>query len=382
MYYKKNFPYKEAEWVRLRDKVVSHLLPHQVEWRGIKENDPLRYMPYMEELFFTATGVRLTGLANCTIWIKRGSYYHGLVAQKGQLNRCPHLVGVELPRRPLITPSESHWASQQKAEAPIASPNVPILEANASQGATSDVPAPMETGGAGDGQFWVEQVKLEDDFKKARPTKCCRSQSRWREDRPMLPFLLQDERDRCASIQQLYKHAGQQPPAHHNVAMMGITHLHLEVMPCDARSLSNQVLCMIVEYHLTSQAQGTLSLSSVLLEAAEELLPSVESGAFQETRDMRVIERAKTLQIAAWLHHLDMVVEGDELSPQTLEASQHRRGPLLYLFLAPMMSSLTFAKVVDHVLDGNQHKEESSLAKLQGHRTQIQGELHNLTEAR
>ena len=81
---------------------------------------------------------------------------------------------------------------------------------------------------------------------------------------------------------------------------------------------------------------------------------------------MRVVERAKTLQIAPWLHHLDMVVEGDELTPQTLEVSQHRRGPLLDLFLAPMMSSLTFAEVVDHVLDENRCREESLLAELQG----------------
>ena len=241
-------------------------------------------MPYMEEQFFAATGVRLTGLANCTIWIKRGSYYHSVVAQKGQLHRCPHLVGIELPQGPQITPSESCWASQKKAEAPIASSSVPVWEASASQGATSDEPAPMETEGAGDGRSWAEQVELEDDFKKARPTKHRRLQSRRWEDRPSLPFLLQDEGGRCASIQQLYKHAGQQPPACHNMATVGITHLYLEVMPRDSRSLGNQVLCMIMEYHLTSQAQGTLSLRPVLPEAAENLLPPIESyigsGAF------------------------------------------------------------------------------------------------------
>ena len=46
-----------------------------------------------------------------------------------------------------------------------------------------------------------------------------------------------------------------------------------------------------------------------------------------------------------------------------------------------MMGSLTFAEVVDHVLDENRCREESSLAKLQGHRTGIRGELDNLIEA-
>ena len=143
---------------------------------------------------------------------------------------------------------------------------------------------------------------------------------------------------------------------------------------------------MIAEYHLTSHAQGLLSLSLVLLEVVRDLLPPIEDyiggGAFCGTRDVRVVERAKTLQIATWLHHLDMAAEGDQIASQTLEATRHRRGPLLDLLLAPMMGSLTFTEVVDRVLDKNQCREESSLAKLHGHRTWIQGELDDLIEAR
>ena len=100
----------------------------------------------MEEQFYAATGIRLKGLAECTIWIKQGSYYHSVVVQKGQLHKCSHLAGIELPRGPQITPSESHWASQKKAEAPVASSSASVIEASAPQGATSDVPTPMETG--------------------------------------------------------------------------------------------------------------------------------------------------------------------------------------------------------------------------------------------
>ena len=196
--------------------------------------------------------------------------------QKGQLHKCPHLVGIELPRGPQITHSESRQASQKKAEAPVASASAPIIEASAPQGATSDVPAPMETGGAGDGQSWAEQTEAEHNFKRHRPVKRPRSQSRRQEDRPTLPCPLQDEEGRHTSAQELYRHAGQQPLARHNVATMGITHLHPEVLPCEARSLGNQVLCMIAEYHLTSNAQGSSSLSPVLPEAARDLLPPVE----------------------------------------------------------------------------------------------------------
>ena len=339
----------------------------------------------MEEQFYAATRIRLKGLAECTIWIKWGSYYHSVVAQKGQLHKCPHLVGIELPRGPQITPSESCWTSQRKAEAPVASSSAPSIEAIAPQGATSDVPASMETGGAGDGQSWVEQTEAKDDFKRCRPMKHPWLQSRRWEDRPTFPFPLQDEEGRRTSAQELYRHSEQQPPAHHNVATMGITHLHPEVLPHEARSLGNQVLCMIAEYHLTSHAQGLLSLSLVLPEVARDLLPPIEDyiggGAFCGTRDVRVVERAKTLRIATWLHHLDMAAEGDQTASQTLEATRHRRGPLLDLLLAPMMGSLTFTEVVDRVLDKNQCREESSLAELHGHRTWIQGELDDLIEA-
>ena len=98
-YCKYNFTsLKEAGWNKIRDKVLDHLLPHQEEWRRLKEDDPLQCMPDMEEQFYAATGIRLEGLAGCTAWIKHGSYYHSVMAQKGQLDKCPHLAGIEPPK--------------------------------------------------------------------------------------------------------------------------------------------------------------------------------------------------------------------------------------------------------------------------------------------
>ena len=152
-YYKSNFTsFKEVEWNKLRDKVLAHLLQHLDEWRSIKENDPLQYMPYMERQFHATTGIQLKGLGDFTGWIKRGSYYHGLVARKGQLHKYPHLVRVKLPRWPQITPSESRQVSQRREETPGTSLQAPSKRPSATQGAPSDVPAPMETGGVGDGR--------------------------------------------------------------------------------------------------------------------------------------------------------------------------------------------------------------------------------------
>ena len=339
----------------------------------------------MEEQFFAVTGVRLKGLADCTIWIKWGSYYHGLVAKQGQLHKCPHLVGIEPPRGPQITPSESCQASLKKAEGPVTNISTPSLEASAPQGATTDAPAPMEKGGAGDSQSWVDQAQAENDFQKDRPAKHCQSHSRRREVLPVIPFPLQDDAGRHASVQQLYVNAGQQPPAPHNVATVGILCLHPEVLPHVTRSIGNQVLCMIAEYHLNSQVQGMLNLSLVLPEVAEHLLPPIEDymggGGSQRIRDMRVVERAKTLQIATWLHHPDMVVAGDVLTPPTLEATQHERGPLLDMLLAARAGNLTFPEVINHVLDEDWSSAESSLAELQECHAHIQEELDGLVEA-
>ena len=160
-YYRYNFySFKESKWSRIRDKVLDHLLSLQEEWRGIKENDPLQYMPYMEEQFFAATGIWLKGLAECTTWIKQGSYYHSVVARKGQLDKCPHLAGLELPKGPQITPSESCLVSQRKPETLVTSSSAPAIEASTPQGATTDVPAPMETGGTGNGHSWVERTRM------------------------------------------------------------------------------------------------------------------------------------------------------------------------------------------------------------------------------
>ena len=117
VYYRYNTTsYKEAEWVRLRDKFFTYFLLHKEEALGIKERCPMDYMPYIEEQFWRSTGLCLNGLQDFTMWIKLGSYYHGLVAQQGHLQKCPHLAGVPLPRRPQVTPSESHRDLQKKVE--------------------------------------------------------------------------------------------------------------------------------------------------------------------------------------------------------------------------------------------------------------------------
>ena len=111
---------------------------------------------------------------------------------------------------------------------------------------------------------------------------------------------------------------------------------------------------MISEYHLMCLSQGPSYISLVLPEAAKNLLPSMEEymagGDIQGTQDARVLERAKTLRVAIWLHRLDMATAGGRMASYSLDAARHGRGPLLEFLLAPRASNLMFEEVVDWVL--------------------------------
>ena len=106
-------------------------------------------MPYMEHQFQALTSVRLNGLSQFTGWIKPGSYYHGVVARKGQVHLCLHLGGTTPPRGPQIHPSQTQALMQKKVDTLTTSHPTPGREGSMTQGARSNPPIPMETGGAG-----------------------------------------------------------------------------------------------------------------------------------------------------------------------------------------------------------------------------------------
>ena len=428
--------FREAEWARAKEQFFDHFLQHKEEALALKQACPMDFMAYIQDLFYQATGLHLDGLRSFTGWIKKGSYYHGIVAQQGCLHECLHLMGAPLPRWPQVAPSESCRELQMKLDAQIPSssrPSVgatvapitetpvaetavvetpimevpvvetPIAEApvGEAQGAEalvapSSTPAPMETGGVGNGQSWAEQMEAgkEEAFQRSRPTKCARSQSRRREPKPRLPFPLQDSEGRLTSILQLYEHAAVQPATPHNVAGQAIMHLHPDLLPQKAAHLGNQVACMIAEYHLTASARQS-SLCPIIPQELAPLLPPLKNYipgvAFKGTGDVRVVGHAMALQVAIWLHQLDMAVGGEALASKTLEASWHHLGLLLESFLTPRTSNLTYQEVVDRVLTENCRASKQSLHHLQGHCTRdwevldglikVHGELNKADKA-
>ena len=233
VYYKFSIAsFREAEWARVKERFFDHFLQYKEETLALKEAHPMNFMAYIQDLFYQATGLHLDGFGSFTGWIKWWSYYHGLVAWQGHLHECLQLMGAPLPRWPQVTPSESHREPQMKldtqipsssrpsvgataapitetpvAEVPVA--EVPVVEVTVAetpvteapvdetQGAEAPVapsstPAPMETGRAGDGQSWAEQMEAskEEAFHRSRPVKHARSQSRRCKPKPPLSFPL------------------------------------------------------------------------------------------------------------------------------------------------------------------------------------------------
>ena len=187
-------------------------------------------------------------------------------------------------------PQSDSSTHAEKGGDPPASPHMPGKEGGVTRGARSNAPTPMETGGTGDGQSWVEQAEAcpEEEWRRDRPTKHCRSSPRRWEAHSTNPFPLQDSEGRNKAVQWLYSHAREHAPAHHDVAAWGMASHHLDLESGSAKSLNNQVLCMIAEYHLMSLSQGLSYISLVLPEAAKNLLPSMEKyvagSDFQGTR--------------------------------------------------------------------------------------------------
>ena len=248
---------------------------------------------------------------------------------------------------------------QKKVDTPTTSHPMLGREGSVTQGARSNPPVPMEIGGAGDGQSWAEQVKAatKDEWRRDRPTKRCRSSPRRWEIWSPHPFPLQDSKGRHEAMQQFYCHAGECALACHDVAAQGMATHHPDLEVGVTKSPNNMVLCMISEYHLTCLSQGPSYISPVLLEAAKNLLPPMEEyragGDFQGTWDTRVLERAKTLRVAVWLHRLDMATAGDRMASYSLDTTRHSRGPLLEFLLTLQASNLTFEEVFDRVLVEN-----------------------------
>ena len=122
-YFRLNYRHEPAsKWPELKAKFFEFLVNHHSEWKSIRNNDPLEYLPYMETQFERVTSYKLVGLGACTEWIRAGSYYHWAIAQQGQLGRCPRLAGVPPPQGPMTPPPYPPVTAAASTQATVPDP--------------------------------------------------------------------------------------------------------------------------------------------------------------------------------------------------------------------------------------------------------------------
>ena len=99
-------PLDSEEW----EVAIQTFLKAMKNWKAsecvdIKELSPLKFMPYMAELFWNITGRDLKGLSDFMGWVGLGGYYHWKLSELGQLSACPCLQGQPVPDGPIARPS-------------------------------------------------------------------------------------------------------------------------------------------------------------------------------------------------------------------------------------------------------------------------------------
>ena len=99
-------PLDSEEWERAIQTFLKAMRNRKAsKWTDIKELSPLKFMPYVAELFKNITGRDLKGLGDFTGWVGLGGYYHWKVSQLGQLHACPRLQGHPVSNGPVVRPS-------------------------------------------------------------------------------------------------------------------------------------------------------------------------------------------------------------------------------------------------------------------------------------
>ena len=248
------------------------------------------------------------------------------------------------------------------------------------QGATRDMGGARDSSGQSGRAASREPRTTRSSSRKLR-----RSQSRRRDSRPMVPFPLQEHEGQLQAVRMLYEEAGEHRLASEMTALRGLRESHPEMGAEELQHLNNQVLLMIAKYHLTSASQGTHHVLPVLPEGAAWLIPPLDGylpGSFDGCHDIRVMDRAQILRIAAWLHRLDLsATYGAEIAASP-RVEDYDIGPLLEYFLMPKLSDITLEEVAARVAQENRRDMEISLRDLHKERDLLQNEIELLASAR
>ena len=186
---------------------------------------------------------------------------------------------------------------------------------------------------------------------------------------------------------------GKDPPPH-NIASETLWAYYSGVDPQTLKTWACQILCMISEYHMACMTRGSPVTSPILPGEIEDRLPPLTDYASPGDRsgvtDVRVQDhQARTLQVAVWLHRLDMALSKESAASGSLVRARHSSRCLLAYFLGPRTAwDLQFEDVINQVLKENQRHNEkkctdatSSLWKCLNRRTKLCDEFDAVSQA-
>ena len=110
-----HFPHIPLAQLRpIIEPVIRYLGTHREFWAQLKEEDPLQLMPYLAAIFKRQMTLALPALAKYTKWIKAGSFYHGIIREREELNHTPHLATAPAPNMNQRSPNEDALISHRQ----------------------------------------------------------------------------------------------------------------------------------------------------------------------------------------------------------------------------------------------------------------------------
>ena len=178
------------------------------------------------------------------------------------------------------------------------------------------------------------------------------------------PYPIGTAQARQEAISQIYNHVDGKDLPPSNIASKAIWAYYPRAEPRTVKTWACQVLCMISEYHMACMTRGSPVTSPILPGVIEDRLLPLTDYALPEDRsgvtDVRVWDhQARTLQVAIWLHRLDMAHNGKPTASGSLVQALHSLRHLLAYFLARGTTwGLQLEDVIDQVLKENRRHNE------------------------
>ena len=352
-----HFPHIPLAQLRLiYEPVLRYLGTRREFWARLKEEDPLRLMPYLAAVFKRQTTLTLPALAKYKKWIKAGSFYHGIIIRHEEVNHTPHLAMAQVPNMNLRSPNEdaliSHCqeykAALQQADTSLATlakaqmnllTSLAICRKDTREVKTLSLPEPLQArqpqSGAGDATGATSDALPPPSSRAPTTSKRQKRQATSEADHPgcsLNLFPLQADGDRRAMVEILLNTAA------------GITHTTSEevaryfrtkyprMSSTDARRGANRLLVTISEYQLMCALHNLSVVSPVVSSQIEqELHPEEYYDQPPEGTpvDFCQVEQGCTLRFGTFIHRINQTMTWGIGTSNSVRVEEHSAGPLM-----------------------------------------------------